>query len=195
MNEARERLAVYGPEGMTDAELLALAAGLTLAQARAVIDAGPAAPLTPARASRVMAVRELARRGFGQPGKGTSASVRHAAEAAALLRPKLRTEQEAFAVLALDAQHRVKAIRVVALGSVTQVEVHPREVFAVAVEARAASIICAHSHPSGLAEPSSEDLMLTKRLREAGQLLGIPVLDHIIIAGDSYVSLAERGQV
>ena len=105
-------------------------------------------------------------------------------------------EQEAFLVLCLDAKHRVIGDPVlVALGTATTVEVHPRDVFRAAVRRNACAVIVGHNHPSGDCEPSSEDRMLTRRLQEAGDVLGIPVLDHLVATRGRYVSLADRGVI
>jgi DNA repair protein RadC len=102
-------------------------------------------------------------------------------------------DREYFIVLLLDNKHRINAINVVAVGSLTTALVHPREVFKPAVMANAAAVILGHCHPSGDPAPSSEDFQLTKRLVEAGELMGIPVLDHIVIGQGQHVSFADRG--
>lgn len=102
-------------------------------------------------------------------------------------------EQETFVVLMLDARQKILRTMTVALGSLAEVQVHPREVFRGAVRIAAHSIIVGHNHPSGDSEPSDADLVLTSRLCEAGQVLGIPVLDHIIVSRTGSVSLASRG--
>jgi DNA repair protein RadC len=107
--------------------------------------------------------------------------------------PKLRREQrEHFVVLLLNARHEVLALETVSVGSLNASIVHPREVFKPAVLASAASIVLVHNHPSGDPEPSEEDLTITKRLVECGDLLGIGVLDHVIIAGRGVVSFRSR---
>jgi DNA repair protein RadC len=103
-------------------------------------------------------------------------------------------DREYFLVLVLNTKNQVNGINIVSVGTLNSSLVHPREVFKLAILGNAAAIICVHSHPSGCPEPSSEDLEITKRLVEAGKILGIELLDHIII-GDSYVSLKERGVV
>lgn len=103
-------------------------------------------------------------------------------------------QQEAFAVLALDGANKPKGpAKIITLGLLNQNQVHPREVFAAAVANRAASIIVAHNHPSGTLDPSGEDVALTKRLVKAGEILGIPVLDHIILTTASHWSLKQAG--
>lgn len=101
-------------------------------------------------------------------------------------------DRERFSVVLLDGKNRVLGIHIVSVGSLTAALVHPREVFKAAILANAASVILVHNHPSGDPEPSAEDRALTARLRQAGELLGITVLDHVVIGDGSYTSLAER---
>lgn len=103
-----------------------------------------------------------------------------------------RESKEHFLALHLDGKNRLSCIDRVAVGSLNSAIVHPREVFKTALLSSAAALILIHNHPSGDPTPSREDLELTGRLKEAGELLGIKVLDHVII-GDTYVSLCERG--
>lgn len=100
--------------------------------------------------------------------------------------------REHFVLMSLDVRHKLIQRHVIAIGSLCGVEVHPREVFRAAILDHAAAIIIVHNHPSGDTGPSRQDIELTARLRECGELLGIPILDHVIIAGDGYTSLAER---
>jgi DNA repair protein RadC len=114
----------------------------------------------------------------------------------AVVGSKLRKEQrEHFLVLLLNARHEVIGRETVSIGSLNASIVHPREVFKPAVVASAASVVLVHNHPSGDPEPSEEDLTITKRLVEAGELLGIQVLDHVIVAGRGVVSLRSRQQL
>ena len=111
----------------------------------------------------------------------------------AFVGPKLRKEQrEHFLVLLLNARHEVMGKETVSIGSLNASIVHPREVFKPAITASAASVILVHNHPSGDPEPSEEDLTITKRLVEAGELLGVQVLDHVIVASRGVVSLRSR---
>ena len=111
----------------------------------------------------------------------------------ALVGAKLRKEhREHFLVLLLNARHEVLGKETVSIGSLNASIVHPREVFKPAITASAASVILVHNHPSGDPEPSEEDLTITKRLVEAGELLGIQVLDHVIVASRGVVSLRSR---
>jgi DNA repair protein RadC len=100
---------------------------------------------------------------------------------------------EIFVVLALDARNRFVSVTQVAQGSVTAVEVHPREVFVPLIRDWAAAGIIAHNHPSGDPEPSHEDRLLTERLIAASKIIGVPLLDHLVIGRERYVSFADRG--
>lgn len=104
-------------------------------------------------------------------------------------------DRERFITLALDAKHRVLGVDEVSIGTLTQSFVHPREVFKALILANAKAFVCAHNHPSSDPEPSAEDVAVTERLREAGQLLGIPLLDHVIIGGDAYYSFQSSGRL
>jgi len=120
--------------------------------------------------------------------------IRRVVSAYAILRKIIEDQpQEVFCALMLDGKHRVSGFVEVSRGTLTSSLVHPREVFGPAIRMGAASIIVAHNHPSGDPEPSTEDIAVTKRLRDAGEILGIQVLDHIIVGHDSFVSLHERG--
>ena len=111
----------------------------------------------------------------------------------AFLDPRLRREQrEHFLVLLLNARHEVIGRETVSIGSLNASIVHPREVFRPALIASAAAVVLVHNHPSGDPEPSEEDLSITKRLVEAGELLGIGVLDHVIVASRGVISFRSR---
>lgn len=110
-------------------------------------------------------------------------------------REAARFSQERFIVMALNTKNRPTAVVETSLGTLDASLVHPRDVFGAAIAAAAASIMVAHNHPSGDPEPSPEDVALTRRLADAAQILGIPILDSIVIGRDGYVSLAERGVV
>ena len=101
--------------------------------------------------------------------------------------------QEVFGILILNSKNKIVAVHEVSRGALNSSLVHPREVFKPAVLHNAAAIICFHNHPSGNPEPSRDDIETTKRLVEAGKLLGIEVYDHIIVGDDRYVSLKEMG--
>lgn len=109
------------------------------------------------------------------------------------LKPYYNKQQEYFLSLYLDGANHLVDTKVISIGTLNQSLVHPREVFAYAVEKRCASIIVAHNHPSGILKPSSEDLSITQRLKESGIILGIELLDHLIFTRDGFVSLKEEG--
>ena len=94
--------------------------------------------------------------------------------------------QEEFHVLILDNKHRVIYAKMITLGTLNQSLIHPREIFAPAIELRAASVILIHSHPSGDSKPSKQDIEITKRLCDVGEIMGIKILDHIIIGEDFF---------
>ncbi len=107
--------------------------------------------------------------------------------------PILRDElKEKFIVVSLNSANKVTKYETISVGSLNSSVVHPREIFKFAIENSSASIILIHNHPSGNLEPSQEDILITKKLVEAGTILNISVLDHIIIAGNSFTSLVER---
>lgn len=212
----REKLLQRGSAALTDAELLALvlrsgdaASGQSaLDQARNLLgefgslrrlsQAGSAElcrrrGIGPAKAAELLAVFELARR-FATtplaPGERFSSS----ADVFHHYHERLRDhKRELFLALLLDNKHRVLREVAISEGSLTASIVHPREVFAPVVRESAAAVLFVHNHPSGDPTPSREDLELTGRLRQAGELMGVRVLDHIIIGSGSYVSLADRG--
>ena len=149
--------------------------------------------LGPARASVVSAAVELGRRSAGRrPERGQRLG--KASEVFAHLRARLGSSgTEEFWVLGLDVRHRLIFETCIARGTLTGVEVHPREVFRPLIRAAAAAAILCHNHPSGDPTPSRQDFDLTARLKEVGALCGINVLDHVVVAADGYLSLAERG--
>ncbi len=105
----------------------------------------------------------------------------------------LRTsEQEIFMVVTLDGSHKIIAAHEVTKGLANSSQVHPRETYRCALKDNAVGLVVAHNHPSGSLDPSAEDLVATRRLAEAGRLMGIPLLDHLIITAEGYTSLRER---
>lgn len=126
---------------------------------------------------------------YGSPRKLTTS-----AEVYAAFRDRFeRLDREEFLVVPLDGKNRPLGFHVVSVGTLTASLVHPREVFKTAVLANAAAIVVLHNHPSGDPTPSAEDQAITRRLREAGELLGIGVLDHVVIGDGRYVSFADQG--
>jgi DNA repair protein RadC len=102
-------------------------------------------------------------------------------------------KQEHFKVVYFDIKNNILGDRDITIGTINTTIVHPREVFSEAVKMSAASVIVLHNHPSGDAQPSKEDIQVTKRLSEAGKILGIDLLDHIVIGDGQYISLKEKG--
>lgn len=139
-----------------------------------------------AKATPIMAGYELWRRRFEVSERPIIDSPEKAVEQLSDIRNK---QQEYFVCLTLDGANRLIAKRVISIGTLTSSLVHPREVFAEAITDRAASIIIAHNHPSGNLEPSQADRGVTERLREAGELLGITSIDHVIVTSESWRSI------
>lgn len=147
--------------------------------------------------SRPAARRLLAAFALGRRSTRSSRSARCALRSPALVHELMSSEliglaQETFHVLLLDGKHRLRRRQRVSEGTLTTSLVHPREVFGAAIREGAAALICVHNHPSGDPEPSREDLEVTRRLIEAGRLLGVPLLDHVVVADEGYVSIRER---
>jgi DNA repair protein RadC len=120
--------------------------------------------------------------------------LRTSADAARLLTPIFEgADREKFVVILLDAKHRAIGVNTVSVGSLTASIVAPREVFKPAIAGNSAALLLAHNHPSGDPAPSAEDVALTKRLREAGELLGIRVVDHVILGNGKHHSFVDAG--
>jgi len=152
-----------------------------------------AASLPRGRARLVHAAFELARQSIGarpQMGKRLAG----ASEVWMHMRARLSgAPVEEFWAIALDVRHRVVFDSMLARGSLTGVEIHPRDVFRPLIRRGVAAVLFCHNHPSGDPAPSRADIDLTSRLREVGDLCGIPVLDHVVVGAQGFVSLAERG--
>jgi len=201
----REKLACYGTARLSDLELLMAIIGSGNARAdvgkiaREVLkilrqkggdvlydDLRSVVGLGKAKIPVILASLELARRYLLDGDQPIIDSPEKAVELLADIRDK---KQEYFVCLTLDGANRLIAKRVVTIGTLTASLVHPREVFADVIADRAASIIVAHNHPSGSLEASQADREVTNRLRQAGELLGINLVDHIIITKDNFQSI------
>jgi DNA repair protein RadC len=207
----REKLLFAGERALSEEELLALVLGSGVAGqpvrevARALLrEAGDSTRLLarelaavrgvgPARAARLAAALELARRALAAP-PPLRACVRSGSEVDRLYRERLASlERECFLVLLLDARHRIFREEFVVEGTLVAAPVDAREVFLPAVRWRAAAVLVAHNHPSGDPRPSPADHEVTRRLQRAGEVLGIPLVDHVVIAREGYVSFLENG--
>jgi DNA repair protein RadC len=147
----------------------------------------------PTRASQIMACFEMGRRYYApsaEDGKVTKPD--DVLPLVAHLRDK---RQEHFCCITLNGAGEVLGNRIITIGLLNHSLVHPREVFADAITDRAASIICVHNHPSGSLEPSSQDIAITAQLKEAGSLVGIQLIDHVIVTKTGHLSMRERGLV
>lgn len=111
------------------------------------------------------------------------------------LEDKIDRDKEHFYVFHLNSRNTIKLVELISLGTLNSSLVHPREVFTRAVGERTASVIIAHNHPSGEQEPSVDDIAVTQRLAEAGRILDIELLDHIIFCKESHTSLKEKGLI
>jgi DNA repair protein RadC len=146
-----------------------------------------------AKAVMISAAFELARRISAKSTENDS-PIRSPEDVALRFAPQLRDlKQEVFMVLSLSSANRIIRERTVTKGLLNSSLTHPREVFREAILENAASVILMHNHPSGNLEPSREDIAITKQIVEAGKIIGISVHDHIIIAGDGFTSMMERG--
>ena len=147
-----------------------------------------------AKASQIKAAFELANRLEGYPEIGKKPLVKTPEDIVALVRGRLKDKKkEHFLALLLDTRNQLIKVSEISVGSLETSVVHPREVFKEAISASAASVIFVHNHPSGDPGASEDDIKLTKRLAEAGEIVGIDVLDHIIIGDKKYLSLKREG--
>jgi len=207
----RERLLARGAQTLSDAELLAVVLRTGIRGKSAVdlgrdllarfeglaglfsADLSRVKGLGPAKRAQFAAALELARRSIEErlrdrPVLTSPGAVRDFLKLALAAR-----EHEVFVCIWLDAQHRVIACEEPFRGTLTQTSVYPREVVKAALANNAAAVIFAHNHPSGAAQPSQADELLTRNLKEALALVDIKVLDHFIVAGSQAISFAERG--
>ena len=212
----RERLDQLGPEALSDAELVALLlrTGGRGADAQAVAsrllarhgglpglarvsprELARAHGVGPTKSATLCAAVELGRR-LAARRLDAGAVLRSPADVFHHFHPRLRhARQERFFVVLLDGRHRVIRHELVSQGTLTASLVHPREVFRPALRESAAALVLVHNHPSGDPTPSREDREVTERLSRAGELLGVPVIDHVVIAERGYCSLRESGDL
>ncbi|MFO7850812.1 MAG: DNA repair protein RadC [Spirochaetia bacterium] len=210
----RERILALGAERLSDFELLSLLIGsgihgsrvdqiahrllelLDKSNRRIDLETIRAIPgIGNAKAAQIAAALEFSRRRF----LPERTRIRFPQDVIPCIRHYGDRKQEHFLCISLNGAHEVIAIRVVSIGLVNRTIVHPREVFAEPIQDRAAAVIVAHNHPSGNVEPSAEDREITERLRQAGETLGVRLLDHLIFAAgretgrEPYYSFLEKG--
>ncbi len=211
----REKLIKYGPKTLTNSELLAIIIStgskkenvLTLStklfrkyslKSLSRLKIGSLKKqlgIGDVKACQITACFELGRRlaSFKDMKKP---QIANAKDVAKLFIPEMGTlEKEHFKGIYLDSKKRIIKQETIFIGSLNESVVHPREIFKIAIEESSAAIILLHNHPSGDPNPSNFDIEMTKELIQAGELLGIEILDHIIIGGEKYVSLREKGLI
>ncbi len=214
MEWPRERLLEVGPQALRNDELLAILlqsgrrgmpvlalAGQVLNSVGGLyglldvaVEELTALPgIGTAKAVQIAAAVELGRRIVHKPAV-IKPQIRCAEDAAEYVMDRMRhLKKEHFVILHLDTKHRLIGEETVSIGSLDASIVHPREIFRSAVKRSASAILCLHNHPSGDPTPSPEDISVTARLYEAGRLLGIDVLDHIVVGDGRYISLKANG--
>lgn len=211
-DKPREKMLLLGPANMTHAELVAILLGVgtrkeeVMAMANRIVrEYGERAiineknpqrladtleiPLS--KACQIVASFELGRRAY-QNKAGKPLFVRTASQAFEHLKSMGTLQKEQLRGLYLNSRYQIVREEIISVGSLTANIVHPREVFQPALEYGAVAVIVAHNHPSGIVEPTGDDILATKQLIAAGRVLGIDLLDHLIIANDTFISLIER---
>ena len=215
----RERLLAQGARFLTDAELLAILLGtgqgpgklsavglgqyilrklsetqrepLTVLRDLTASELMDIPGIGPAKATSILAAIELGKRTFQFRPTAQTIVDDPAVAAAAVAGDLMWQPQERFAVLLLDVKHRLQGTHVISIGTATETIAHPRDIFREVIRNGATRTIVAHNHPSGNLEPSPEDLELTRQLLAGAQLLGIPLLDHLIVGNGEHISLRQ----
>ncbi|MEK7233834.1 MAG: DNA repair protein RadC [Elusimicrobiota bacterium] len=180
----REKLARRGPEALTDMELVCVILGVSPVRAASIVKEGGGR-------GREGALEEYAKRRRAFDPRPV---VDGARTAVGLVSAEVRcARKEHFLVLCLNARRQLLRVETVSVGTLSASLVHPREVFSPAIENGAAAVVAVHNHPSGDTSPSAEDREATRRLQRAGELLGIPLADHVIVSESSFFSFRESG--
>ena len=209
----REKLIKHGPATLSDSELLAIILGTgtkkedVLSLSNKLLSKFDIKKLSRARISnlkkslgvgdvkacQISACFELGRR-LAKFKEYKNAILREAKDAAKIFIPEMSSlKKEHFKGIYLNSRKRIIRTETLFIGSLNESVIHPREIFQIALEENAAALILLHNHPSGDPTPSNFDIKITKELIKAGEILGIPVLDHIIIGAGKYISLKEKG--
>jgi len=210
----RERLIREGARALSDPELLAvilrtgtpdksavelatdvlsLFSGLKSLVQAGVEELSAVKGMGPVKAAQLKAALEIGRR-LASVSESERPTIRGPGDAAAIVMEEMRhLDREHFCALLLNTKHQVVARETISIGTLSSSVVHPRELFKTAIKRSSSAIILVHNHPSGDPTPSREDREITMRLRDAGSLLGIEVLDHIIIGDNKFISFKDRG--
>jgi DNA repair protein RadC len=213
----RERLQHYGEEVLSAQELLAVILGRGIAGESVMVTAqrllkqfgnekglaqasveelARVKGIGPAKACQIKAAFELARRAESLTGIAPKQSIKNPIDVVAYVRNRLKDKmKEHFMVVLVDTRGNIIKTCPVSVGSLDTSIVHPREVYREAIAASAASVILVHNHPSGDPTPSEQDVELSKQLVEAGKIIGIDVLDHLVIGNPGFVSMKMRGMM
>ena len=209
----RERMALWGAEKLTDVELLAILIstgnketnvlelasnvlqahkGITGLQNLTLSELTQEKGIGKAKATTILAAVELGKRVHNST-VAYRPIINDSTDAGVLLESRMRhLDREHFCVVLLSANNAVIGIETISIGTLTNTPVHPREVFKPAIRQSASAVVLAHNHPSGDCMPSEDDIYLTERLVEAGQIIGIHVIDHIIVGEDRYYSFSDN---
>jgi DNA repair protein RadC len=210
----REKLLLRGPQSLSDAELVAILlrtgkkgksvidiarelisaeGNLAMLATKTVASLQKISGIGKDKAATLAAAFELSRRILSQPKWFSNKKITSPQDIADIFIPVLRDDnKEKFLVVCLNSANKIIKHEVISIGNLNSSVVHPREIFKVAIDNSAASIILLHNHPSGNPEPSNEDIRITKKIVETGKIMDIPVFDHLIIAGETYTSFVEK---
>lgn len=210
----REKLLLRGAQNLSDAELVAILlrtgkkgksvldiarelinneVNLAMLATKTVDSLQKISGIGKDKAATLAAAFELSRRILSQPKWLSNKKITSPQDVAEIFIPILRDDnKEKFIVVCLNSANKIIKHETISVGNLNSSIVHPREVFKVAIDNSSASIILIHNHPSGNPEPSNEDIRITKKIVETGKIMEIPVFDHLIIAGETYTSFAEK---
>ncbi len=210
----REKLTIRGAQNLTDAELLAILLrtgkkgqtvisiandliiqnkNLAMLALKNLNDLLKTSGIGKDKAATLLAAFEISRRIQSQTKWHSSKKITSPQDVADIFIPLMRDKlKEEFMIVCLNSANKIIKYETISVGNLNSSVVHPREIFKAAIENSSASIILLHNHPSENPEPSNEDILITKKIVEAGKILDIPIFDHIIIAGNSYTSFVEK---